>query len=76
MDYGHYDVHSSVFVLIVEKLKCICRMGVTGFDVSDVLYILVLDVGQFDVCKGSDKYDIIIGTWHCAYMYWYYLFEC
>jgi hypothetical protein len=46
-------------------------MGVTGGDVSDVLYIFFLDIVQFDLYKRSDKYDIVIGTWHCAYMYWY-----
>jgi hypothetical protein len=39
MDYGHDDVHRSIFVFVVENVKCICRMGLTGGDVSDVLYI-------------------------------------
>jgi len=75
VDYGHDDVHRSTFVFVVEKVKCICRMGVNGCDVSDVLYIFVLDIGQFDLYKRSDKYDIVISTWHCAYIYRYYLLE-
>lgn len=73
MDYGHDDIHKSVFVFVVENVKCICRIGVTGYEVSDFLYIFVLDIYQFDLYKGSNKYDIVIGTMHCAY--WYYLFE-
>jgi hypothetical protein len=37
-------------------------MGFTGGDVSDVLYIFVLDSVQFDLYKGSNKYDIVIRT--------------
>jgi len=33
-------------VFVVENVKCICRMGVTGGDVSDVLYIFFLEMSS------------------------------
>jgi hypothetical protein len=62
VEYEHDDVHRFIFVFVVENIKCICRMGVAGGDVSDVLYIFVLNIRRFDLYKRSDKYDIVIGT--------------
>jgi hypothetical protein len=62
VEYEHDDVHRFIFVFVVENVKFICRMGVTGGDVSDVLYIFALNIGHFDLYKRSDKYDIVIGS--------------